>query len=57
MDDLALGQDGDVVGDGEGGAEVLLDQEDGQALVTEVGQEAGDLGDHGGGEAVGRLVE
>jgi hypothetical protein len=57
VDDLALGQDGDVVGDGEGGAEILLDQEDREALVAEAGQQAGDLGDHGRGETVGGLVE
>jgi hypothetical protein len=55
--DLALAHDRDLVGDGEGGAEVLLDQEDGQALVAEVGEQAGDPGDDRRGEAVGWLVE
>ena len=57
MDDLALAHDGDVVGHGEGGAQVLLDQQDREALVAEVGQQAGHPGDHRGGEAVGGLVE
>jgi hypothetical protein len=41
VDDLALAEHGDLVGDGEGGAQVLLDEMDG----------------HGRGEAVGGLVE
>src|SRR5271166_6514186 len=57
VDDPAVLHDEEAVGDGRGEAEILLDEQDREALALEFGDRAADLLDYDWGEPLGRLVE
>ena len=57
VDDAAVLHDVVAVGDRRGEAEILLDQQNGEALALQLGDGAADLLDDDRREALGRLVE
>src|SRR5271165_93779 len=57
VDDLSVLHDEEAIGQSRGEAEVLLDQEDGEAVALELGDGAADLLDDDRRQALGRLVE
>src|SRR5260221_13233930 len=55
--DLSLAEQGNLVGEGQGKGEVLLDQQYGQPVLLETREHGLDLGDDERCEAFGRLIE